>query len=164
MYECLPQENLQRKLREEREEKRRKQKEEDDKRKKAKRDAEKAAKKSEGKARGFVDLLLSGIRGGSKLRQQASAATTRESKTSKKWNQLKKGLVSAFPSSNRLPSRTTQSGGGAGESKEHSSVELLDSGSKGSANKVRLGMFMHCNCVQYHCMLHMVRMLRLLSQ
>ena len=108
MYAHL-QENVQRKLREEREEKRRKQKEEDDKRKKAKQDASKAAQKSKQTARGFVDRLLSGIRGGSKLRQQASAAKDVESTKGKTWNQLKKGLIGGLSSSPRPPSDARES-------------------------------------------------------
>jgi hypothetical protein len=92
-------ENVQRKLREEREEKRRKQKEEDDKRKKS----NKAAQKSKQTAKGFVDRLLSGIRGGSKLRQQASAAKDVESPKSKSWSQLKKGLFGRKSSSSQPP-------------------------------------------------------------
>lgn len=78
----LVQENLQRKLREEREEKRRRQKEEEAK-KKEKSTARSVGKPPEVTQTGCVDRLLSGIRGGSKLRQsvrrQSGRLDTRKS-------------------------------------------------------------------------------------
>lgn len=118
-FSLLLQENEQRKLREEREEKRRLQKEEDDKKKKAKQETAKAAgKPPEVSSGGCVDRLLSGIRGGSKLRDRASLATSEEPvswkrRRSSRVKVMTKGVVDSLSLVARLAAAETQSDGSA---------------------------------------------------
>jgi hypothetical protein len=125
------QENIQRKQREEREEKRRLQKEEEEKKKKAKQETAKAAgKPPEASSGGCIDRLLSGIRGGFKLRQQASEASEGSSMSKKiKWSKLKtmtKGVMGAMKKS--TTKTVSQPDGGKGKSgvKEHPVISLGD--------------------------------------
>ena len=130
----LVQENIQRKQREEREEKRHLQKEEDEKKKRAKQEAAKAAgKPPEASSGGCIDRLLSGIRGGFKLRQQASAASEGSSTSKKmKWNKLKtmtKGVMGGLSAAKKSTTKADcQSDGGKGKGglKEHPTMSPGD--------------------------------------